>query len=102
MSHTPTATTATEPFDGWIKLDCGHGWPGSAESTAKAQEFLDLCLATGDSARCTECDEMRAITGPLVSSRNGSSPGQADGPRGASRTALNPSASSGANGRSGS
>lgn len=58
----------THVWHGSITLACGHGWEGDCQSEAKAQEFLDLCLTTGDSTHCRTCDSQQAITGPLVAS----------------------------------
>lgn len=48
-----------------LGLECGHNWPGEAESAEKAEEFLGLLMATGDAARCPECGAMSTVTGPV-------------------------------------
>lgn len=53
------------PFRGAIVLACGHRWLGETNTRAEAEEFMALCVATGDTAECKPCGSPQRVTGPM-------------------------------------
>lgn len=52
-------------IEGRIGLECGHWWSGAPATHDEGREFMDLCIATGDTKKCDECGGIQVpIVGP--------------------------------------
>jgi hypothetical protein len=52
--------------DHLLGFECGHYWPGRANTDEEAIGVLEMFRVTGDSALCRRCKRQVRITGPVV------------------------------------